>query len=183
MLQLLFTCLTQTVVDHTVHIAGAALVQFLFGDFAITVVTADLQLIHAVWMFCEESLELMNQNPSSRLPDVLMHSRADRANHPAVTVAATNLCTNLLCFCAIPQLIPSLIVQVTHDFLILGTIARHNVAIWVDEEGIKTHVARQQTLLAVDVVDQAVVEVSTRGVRFYWGTTKEAAESSGKGGR
>ena len=44
---------------------------------------------------------------------------------------------------------------------ILGTIARHNIAIRINEEGIKAHVARQQTLLAVDVVDQAVVEVST----------------------
>ena len=40
MLQLLLARFTQTVVDHTVHIAGAALVQILFGDFAITIVTA-----------------------------------------------------------------------------------------------------------------------------------------------
>jgi len=30
-----------------------------------------------------------------------------------------------------------------------------------NEEGIKAHVARQQTLLAVDVVDQTMVKVST----------------------
>ena len=160
MLQLLFTCLTQTVVDHAVHIAGAALVQILFSDFAITVITANLQLIHTVRMLGEQSLELVNQNPCGRLPDILVHSRADRTDHPAVTVAATNLCTNLLGLRAIPQLVPSLIVQVAHDFLILGTIARHDIAIRVDEEGVEAHVARQQTLLAVDVVDQAVVKVS-----------------------
>ncbi len=40
-------------------------------------------------------------------------------------------------------------------------IARHDIAIRVNEEGIKAHVARQQTLLAVDVVDQAVIKVCT----------------------
>src|SRR5699024_2987067 len=161
MLQLFLGCLTQTVVDHTVHVAGAALIQILFSNFAVAVITANLQLIHAVRMLSEQSLELMYQNPSSRLPDILVHSRADRTDHPAVTVAAANLCTNLLCLRAVPQLIPGLIVQVTHDLFILGAVARHDITIRVDEEGIKTHVARQQTLLAVDVVDQAVVEVST----------------------
>ena len=161
MLQLLFACFTQTIVDHTVHIAGAALIQILFGDFPITVVTANLQLIHTVRMFGEQSLKFVNQNPSRRLPDVLVHSRTYTANHPAVTVAATNLCTNLLCLRAVPQFIPSLIVQVAHDFLILGTIARHNIAIRIDEEGIEAHVTRQQALLAVDVVDQTVIKVST----------------------
>ena len=66
MLQLLFTCLTQTVVDHTVHIAGAALVQVFLSDFAITIIAADFQLVHAVRMLGEQSLELMNQNPGSR---------------------------------------------------------------------------------------------------------------------
>ena len=112
-------------------------------------------------MFGEQSLKLVHQNPSSRLPDVLMHRRRNRTDHPAVTVAATNLCTNLLGLRAVPQLVPSLIVQVAHDFFILGTIARHNIAIRVDEEGIEAHVARQQTLLAVDVIDQTVVKVST----------------------
>ena len=51
--------------------------------------------------------------------------------------------------------------QQMDDFLILSTIARHNIAIRIDEEGIEAHVARQQTLLAIDVVDQAVVKVST----------------------
>ena len=104
-------------------------------------------------MFGEQSLKLVHQNPSSRLPDVLVHRRTYAADHPTVTVAATNLCTNLLGLRAVPQLVPSLIVQVAHDFFILGTIARHNIAIRVNEEGIKTHIARQQTLLAIDVVD------------------------------
>ena len=114
MLQLLLGGLTQTVIDYTVHIAGAALVQILFSNFAITIIAADFQLVHAVRMLGEQSLELVNQNPGSRLPDVLVHRRTYAADHPAVTVAATNLCTNFLCFWAIPQLIPSLIVQVTH---------------------------------------------------------------------
>ena len=118
MLQLFLGCLTQTVVDHAVHIAGTALIQFLFGTFSITVVTADFQLIHAVRMLSKESLKRVNQNPSSRLPDVLVDSRTYTTNHPAVTVTATNFCTNLLSLRAVPQLIPGLIVQVAHDFLI-----------------------------------------------------------------
>ena len=55
----------------------------------------------------------------------------------------------------------SLIVQVAHDLFILGTITRHNIAIRVDEESIKAHVARQQTLLTIDIVDQTVIKVST----------------------
>ena len=161
MLQLLFTCLTQTIIDHTVHIAGATLIQLLFSNFAIAVVTADLQLVHAVRMLGEQSLEFVNQNPGRRFPDVLVHCRRNTADHPAITVTATNLCTNLLCFRAVPQLIPSLIVQVAHNFLILGAIARHNIAIRIDEEGVKTHVARKQTLLTVDIVDQTVVKVCT----------------------
>ena len=113
-------------------------------------------------MFGEQSLKFVNQNPSRRLPDVLVHSRTYTANHPAVTVAATNLCTNLLCLRAVPQFIPSLIVQVAHNFLVLGSIARHNIAIRIDEESVKTHIARQQTLLAVDVVDQTMIKVCTK---------------------
>ena len=44
MLQLLLARLTQTVVNNTVHIASAALIEFLFGDFTVTVITADLSL-------------------------------------------------------------------------------------------------------------------------------------------
>lgn len=112
-------------------------------------------------MLGEESLKLVNQDPSSRLPDVLMHCRRNRTNHPAVTVTAANLLADFFCLWAVPQFIPALSIQVAHDLFILGTIARHDIAIRVDEESIKAHVARQQTLLAIDVVDQAVVKVST----------------------
>ena len=47
------------------------------------------------------------------------------------------------------------------DLFILGAVARHDITIRVDEEGIEAHIARQQTLLAVDVIDQAVVKVCT----------------------
>ena len=108
MLQLLLRSFTQTVVDHAVHIAGTALIQFLFGNFSITVVTADFQLIHAVRMLCEQSLELMNQNPGSRLPDVLVHSRGNRTDHPAIAVTATNL--------PYPVVVASLICDIIHNY-------------------------------------------------------------------
>ena len=101
-----------------VHIASAALIQILFGNFAITIIAADFQLVHAVRMLGEQSLELVNQNPGSRLPDVLVHRRTYAADHPAVTVAATNLCTNLLGLRAVPQLVPS---PVSYTHLIPST--------------------------------------------------------------
>ena len=58
MLQLFLGCLTQTVVDHAVHVAGAALIQILLGNFAITIIAADFQLVHSVRMIGEQSLEL-----------------------------------------------------------------------------------------------------------------------------
>ncbi len=45
--------------------------------------------------------------------------------------------------------------------LSFGAIAGHDIAIRIDEEGVKTHVARKQTLLTVDIVDQTVVKVCT----------------------
>ena len=112
-------------------------------------------------MLGEESLEFVNQNPSSRLPDVLMHRRADRADHPAVTVAAANLLADLFGLRTVPQFVPALRIKVAHNFFILGAIARHDISVRVNEEGIEAHVTRQQALLAVDVVDQAVVKVCT----------------------
>ena len=64
-----------------------------------------------------------------------------------------------LCLRAAPQLVPALGVQVAHNFLILGAVAGHDVAVGVDEEGIEAHITGQQTLLAVEVIDEAVVEV------------------------
>ena len=95
-----------------------------------------------------------------------MHSRRNTTNHPAVTVTAANLRTNLLCLRAVPQLVPSLVIQIAHDLFVLRTIARHDIAIRVDEEGIKAHVARQQTLLPVDIVDETVVEIGTEPL--FW---------------
>lgn len=46
--------------------------------------------------------------------------------------------------------------QYKDDFFVLGAITRHYIAIRIDEEGIKTHITRQQTLLTIDVVDQAI---------------------------
>ena len=71
------------------------------------------------------------------------------------------LLTNLLSLWRTPKLIPGLAVQVTHHLLILGTITWHHITVWVDEEGIETHIARQETLLTIDIVDESMVEVST----------------------
>ena len=103
----------------------------------------------------------MLNHPQGRSLDVLVHGRRNRTDHPAVSVAMSYLLANLLSLWRTPKLIPSLAVQVTHHLLILGTITWHHITVWVDEEGIETHIARQETLLTIDIVDESMVEVST----------------------
>lgn len=59
----------------------------------------------------------------------------------------------------VPQLVPGLLIKVAHDLLILGAVAGHHVTVGVDEERVERHVARQQAGLAIDVVDETVVEI------------------------
>ena len=101
----------------------------------------------------------MPGDPDARNPDMLMHGRADGADHPAVPVAAADLPPDALRLRAVPQFIPGLPVQITHDLLLPGAVAGHHIAIGIDEEGVEAHVALQQPLLAVNVVDQTVIEV------------------------
>ena len=101
----------------------------------------------------------MLEHPRRGLPDVLVHGRGNAANHPAVAVAVTHLGAHLLRLLRIPQLVPSLGVQVAHDLLVPGTVAGHHVAVGVYEKGVEGHVAGKKARLAVDVVDEPVVEV------------------------
>ena len=101
----------------------------------------------------------MLEHPPAGLPDVLVHGRAHRADHPAVAVTVTNLNSNLLSLVGVPELIPRLLVEVAHDLLVLGAVAGHHVAVGVDEEGVERHVAGKKARLAVDVVDESVVKV------------------------
>ena len=115
--------------------------------------------MHVIGPLGKERLHLVLEYPPARLPDVLVHSGAHRADHPAVAVAVADLRADLLGLVGVPQLVPGLLVEVAHDLLVLGAVAGHDVAVGVDEEGVERHVARQQARLAVDVVDEAVVEV------------------------
>ena len=90
-----------------------------------------------------------------------MHRRRHRTNHPTITVATTHFAAYGFRLGAVPQFIPRLPVQVAHHLLVFRPVARHHVAIRVYEERVETHVARQQALLPVDVIDKAMVEIST----------------------
>ena len=141
------------------RLAGTAPVQLFLGDSAVAVVAADLVFVHAVRVFGEQRLAFVDQHPPRRDPDVFVHGRRHRADHPAVAVAAAHLCAHRVGLRAVPEFLPGLGVQVAHDLLLPGAVAGHDVAVGVDEEGVEAHVAGQQPLLAVDIVDQAVVEV------------------------
>ena len=115
--------------------------------------------MHVVGLLGEQGLHLVLEHPPAGLPDVLVHGRAHRADHPAVAIAVADLRADPLGLVGVPQLVPGLLVEVAHDLLVLGAVAGHHVAVGVDEEGVERHVAGQQARLAVDVVDEAVVEV------------------------
>lgn len=151
--------LGQAVVNLGAKVAGRAGIELLLGHATFLVVTDDLELVHVVGPLGKERLHLVLEDPPAGLPDVLVHSGAHRADHPAVTVAVTNLRADLLGLVRVPELVPGLLVEVAHDLLVLGSVAGHDVAVGVDEEGVERHVAGQQARLAVDVVDEAVVEV------------------------
>lgn len=151
--------LGQAVVDLGAQVAGGAGVELLLGHAALLVVADDLELVHVVGPLGEQGLHLVLEHPPAGLPDVLVHGRAHGADHPAVAVAVAHLRADLLGLVGVPQLVPGLLVEVSHDLLVLGAVAGHDVAVGVYEKGVERHVAGQQARLAVDVVDEAVVEV------------------------
>lgn len=118
--------------------------------------------MHIVGLLAEERPGLVLEDPPGGLPDVLVHGRRRGADHPAVAVAVADVRADPLRRLGVPQLVPDLLVEVAHDLLVLGAVAGHHVAVGVDEERVERHVARQQAGLAVDVVDEAVVEVGAK---------------------
>ena len=146
-------CLGQTIINLGAQVTGRAGVELLLGHATLLVVAHHLELMHVVGLLSEERLHLVLEHPPTGLPDVLVHGRAHRADHPAVAVAVAHLRADILCLVGVPELIPRAIVEVAHDLLVLGAVAGHDVAVGVDEEGVERHVAGQQARLAVDVVD------------------------------
>ena len=151
--------LAEPVVRGAVQVTGRAGIERLLRHLAVTVVAADLEFVHTVRVLREQRLELMSQYPKERLQNVLVHRRGDRTDHPAVAVAGADLLPYRLRLGAVPEFVPFLPVEVTHNLLILRAVARHDIAVGVDEEGVETHVAREQTFLPVNIVDESVVEV------------------------
>lgn len=151
--------LGKAVVDLGAQVAGGAGVELLLSHATLLVVAHDLELVHVVGPLGEQGLHLVLEHPPAGLPDVLVHGRANRADHPAVAVAMADLRADLLGLLGVPELVPGLLVEVAHDLLVLGAVAGHDVAVGVDEEGVERHVAGQQARLAIDVVDEAVVKV------------------------
>ena len=153
------TGLRETIVYSRGHVAGGEGVELLLGDPALLVVADNRQLVHIVGVLGEEGLRLVGEHPAGGLPDVLMHGRGHRSDHPAIAVAVADLGAHGLRLPGVPELVPGLAVEVAHDLLVLGAVAGHHVAVGVDEEGVEGHVTGKQARLAVDVVDEAVVEV------------------------
>lgn len=95
-------CLRQTVIDLGTQVTGGAGVELLLGHTTLLVVAHDLELVHVVGPLGEQGLHLVLEHPPAGLPDVLVHGRAHRADHPAVAVAVAHLCTDFLCLVGVP---------------------------------------------------------------------------------
>lgn len=94
--------LGQAVVDLGAQVAGGAGVELLLSDLAFLVVAHNLELVHVVGPLGEERLDLVFEDPPAGLPDVLMHGRAHRADHPAVAVAVADLRADPLGLVGVP---------------------------------------------------------------------------------
>lgn len=129
------------------------------GHLAVAIVAHDLQLVHRIFLLTEVAQEFVAENPPERHPDVFMHRRAHRSDHPALAVAAAHFSAHGFCIGAVPKLIPGLGIKVTHHLLVTRAVAGHHVAVGIDEKGIETHITGKQPLLTVDVIDQPVVKV------------------------
>ena len=140
-------------------VAGRALVQLLLAHLAVTVGPDDLIFVHRIGLFRKQPLNLVPHHPQARHPNILVHGRGHRADHPAVPVAAAHRFAHPLRRLAFPQFVPTLLLQIAHDLLFLGAVAGHHVAVGVNKKGVKAHVAGQKPLLAVNIIDQAVVEI------------------------
>lgn len=151
--------LAEPVVRGAVQVTGRAGIERLLRHLAVTVVAADLEFVHTVRVLREQRLELMPEHPEERLQNVLVHRRGDRTDHPAVAVAGADLLPYRFRLRAVPEFVPFLPIEVAHDLFVFRAVARHDIAVGVDEEGVETHVAREQTLLPVNIVDESVVEV------------------------
>lgn len=102
--------LGQAVVDLGAQVTGGAGIKLFLCHAALLVVADDLELVHVVGPLGEQGLHLVLEHPPAGLPDVLVHGRAHRADHPAVAVAVADLRADLLGLLGVPEIVPGLLV-------------------------------------------------------------------------
>ena len=101
----------------------------------------------------------MTEDPPGGNPDIFLHGGGYGADHPAFPAAVLHPLADGVGLRAVPQGVPVGFLQVAHDLFALCAVAGHHIAVGVNKEGIHAHVTGQQTLLTVDIVDEAVVKV------------------------
>lgn len=99
---ILLGCLGQAVIDLGAKVAGGAGVELLLCHAALLVVANDFEIVHVVGPLGKQGLHLMLEHPPAGLPDVLVHGRAHRADHPAVAVAVADLRADPLGLVGVP---------------------------------------------------------------------------------
>ena len=104
----------------------------------------------------------MLYNPCRGHPNIFVHGGGNRAYHPAISVAPAHFCTHFIRLLACPKLVPALLVKIAHNFFFFGAVAGHNIAVGVNKESVKSHIAGQQALLAVYVVYKPVVKICSK---------------------
>ena len=102
----------------------------------------------------------MPDHPPSGYPDIFMHCRRRGTDHPAVSVTFSRTLSYPARLIGIPQLVPALLPQIPHDRLFLHAVAGDHITEGIYEKGISRHIAGQKPFIAIDIVDQAVIEIS-----------------------
>ena len=146
-------------------------VKFLLFE-SLQIVVSDVVEWNArgVYPFAHNYTQFVFDNPRQDVGHILLHYWRDRANHPAVFRAMSHLFANGLCLFAIPNLVKCLdVVQITHCVKLarlLHTIARKNIAVWVDKEVFATSLTGKHSATTFYIIDKAKIEKGTEP-RFW----------------
>ena len=101
----------------------------------------------------------MPKNPKSGNPDIFVHGRGNGTDHPAVSVTFSRTLPYPARLIGIPQLVPALFPQIPHDRLFLHAVAGDHITEGIYEKGISRHIAGQKPLVAIDIINQAMVKI------------------------
>ena len=101
----------------------------------------------------------MADYPPAGNPYIFMHRRGRTPYHPAIPVAFSRAFPYFLRLFGVPKLFPGLVAQIAHNRFLLHPVARDDIAEWVDKKSIPGHIAGQQALIPINIINQPMIEI------------------------